>query len=429
MSEKSLERFELIQADIKDIKEKIKSEKDKKTSRREKIKYIREEAFKEYQLIYVKYGRDDYWKYVPDRVQKRTFKYLMRNKAFLNIYEQFGTEKYKDNLEKIMADDIRHETGSRLKALLFRAKRLLTKRIAPTAIATTLAFPTILTVMAEQQKIEGQEVYFKEIEDYIDSIKEYAEEIKSYNLTDIQNIMLVMDDMWNRIEGYGHPKIDTVACLGLDVSENYGVGVCRNMADDFARRMNQINEDYNARSITVYLEDGDYTPSNVDIKFVQNQQVKPENKEEVPKGLITIDLTKFYGNHAVVLMKIPNGEIELIVDPTNGGIGVYQNGKVTLFNAGKEDPATVKVKPMGASMYGISAILETPVNFIESIGFKDIEKIQEKFGIEAQNKALEEVRAVRNNKFNNRIKYNIATNTVTVTPMQESYNKKQNSER
>ena len=430
MWEKSLERFELIKADIKDIKAKIKKEKANRTTRREKIKYIREEAFKEYQLIYAKYGQNDYYQYVPDVIQKRMFKYLMKNKLFLDVYEQFGEELFKENLYKIMAEDIKYETGSKTKAFLFRLKKVFTKRIAPTAVAASLALPTMLTITAEKLKIEEQEAYFQEIGEYLDSIKEYGEEIKSYNLTDIQNIMIVMDDMWNRIDGYGEPQIDTVACFGLDVAKEDGVGVCRNMADDFARRINEIDKDYNARTVTVYIEDGDYIPANVNIKLAENQRVE-EVEEELEPGQIAIpiDFTKIFGNHAVVFMRIPKDDIELMVDPTNGGLGIYQNGKITVFNSGKENPAIQRVKPMGASVLGINKVLEAPVDFVKSIGFKDIEKIEEKYGIEAQNRALEEVREVRKNTFSNRIKYDVATNTVTVTPTQEIENERENSGR
>lgn len=416
MAKFSKEKRRLIKTEVRQIKNQIKEEKSKKGSRAEKREFERKEAFKKFQPIYLKYGRAAYLKYVPDDYSMAMLEYLMKNKRFLDVYEQFGEQAIKRAMEEIKSTDIEYETGSTLKAMLYKAKNTILKRVAPVTVATTLALPTAFALSAESEIKEDEQKYAHEIEEYIDDIKEYAQEVKSYNLTDLQNIMIVMDDMWNRIEGYGIPQIDSLAYPGLDVAEEGGVGVCRNMADDYARRMNEINPEYNARSITVYSESGEFEPADIDIKYAPEQEVELPQQEE--EG-IPIDTTKIFGNHAVVLMTIPEEDIELIVDPTNGGIGIYQNGQITLFNAGKENPATLETKPLGATIYGVDQFWQTPINFIKSIGFKDIEKYSQMFGVEAQNQALEEVRAIRENEFLNRIRYDIETNTATITSSKE----------
>lgn len=412
MAKFSKEKRKLIKSEVKQIKNQIKEEKFKKNSRAEKRAFEQNEAYKKFQQIFFKYGKDAYLKFVPDSYKSDALKYLMKEKRFLEIYEQFGEQKINEYMEDIKSTDIEYETGSTLKAILYRVKNTILKRVAPTAVATTLALPTAFALSAEQDIQKEEQQYAHEIEEYIDDIKEYAQEVRSHNLTDLQNIMLVMDDMWNRIEGYGIPEKDLLSYPGIDVAYEDGVGVCRNMADDYARRLNEINPEYNARTITVYSEDGEFKPADVDKKFVleQEEEIPPQEEDGIP-----IDITKIFGNHAVVLMTIPGEDIELIVDPTNGGIGIYQNGQITLFNSGKENPATLETKPFGAVIYGIDPLIQTPVNFIKSVGFKDIEKYYKMFGVEAQNQALEEVRAIREDEFKNRIRYNIETNTATIT--------------
>ena len=103
----------------------------------------------------------------------------------------------------------------------------------------------------------------------MDEVDIYGQKIKSYNLTDIQNIMKLMDDMWRNIKGYGEPRIDLISYPGLDLATEDAIGVCRNMADDMARKLNAINEEYNARSITVYFGDGNYETANIEQNVIE----------------------------------------------------------------------------------------------------------------------------------------------------------------
>lgn len=406
----SKEKRKLIKSEIKQIQNEINVDKSKLKSRSERREFEQKEEFKRFQQIYLKYGKDAYLKYVPDKYRACQLNYLKINRLYLYVYEQFGEEEIKEHLEQIKENDIEYEVG-KLRAVLYKIKHTILKKIIPTAAATTLGLPTGFALLADTQIRSNEEKYMHEIEEYIDDIKEYSEEIKSHNLTDLQNIMLVMDDMWNRIEGYGEPEFDLISHPGLDIGLEGGVGVCRNMADDYARRMNEINPKYNARKLIVYADPREHEPANIEVKFADNQKSEDSQDQE---GGLKIDPTWITGNHAVVLMTIPDEDIELIVDPTNRILGIYQNGKITVFNASKKNPTTLDVKPAGAAIYGTNSFFRTPVNFVKSIGFKDIEKYSKMFGVEAQNKALEEVRAIREDEFENRIRYDIKTNTVTI---------------
>ena len=452
MKKFSKEEKSLIKADIKEIKNEIKSIKKavtdevyKETCKNKyqeiEDRFSKEQVFKKFQLIYIKYGKEAYGKYVPRKYKEDTLTYLYKNNCFLNIYEQFGELEIKEHLDEIMAEDIKQETGSKIKATLSRVKYIFLKKFAPSAMAVTLAFPALITTYAEKNINEENKEHAQKIAEYIDDIKEYGEEVRSYNLTDLQNIMIVMDDMWTRIKGYGKPELDLLGYAGIDVSKEGGIGVCRNMADDFVRRINEINPEYNARKITVYTTEGEYKPADIDVRIarteenvilnfdaegnpIENPEKDTEEKteqNEVPieenesKIEITIDTKKIFGNHVVVIMTIPEDNIELIVDPTNAGIGIYKNGQITLFNSGKENPLTLKVKELGAMMYGVESVAQVPLNIVKSISIKDTEKYSKKYGIESQNEALQTVRKMRSNEFFNRIRYNEKSNTTTIT--------------
>lgn len=406
-----------VKAEIKQIQENIKTEKSKLHTKKEKSEF-KEKEHKEYDKIYINYGQKAYQKYVPSKYQKRNIMYLLKEQRFLELYNKHGEKVFKKYIKEIQSADIEYETGSYTKSLLYKMKHLWMKKILPNATAITLALPTTIGISSNLQQYKEKKEYPKEIENYIDEINQYGEQVKSYNLSDLQNIMKVMDDMWNNIQGYGEPQIDLLSYPGLDLADKDGVGVCRNMADDVARKLNAINEEYNARSLVVYMKSGNYALADIERKEVEEPEDETEEEQSDDEKHWTIDFTRMMGNHAVVLMDIPNENIALVVDPTNPGIGIFQNGKITMFNSSqysKKDSLKLSVKPAGASAYGLDSFLKSANNYIDSIGLQDIKKLESKFGVEAQNKALEEVRNICPKSFAESIHYDIKTNTATIS--------------
>ena len=170
------------------------------------------------------------------------------------------------------------------------------------------------------------------------------------NLTDLQTVMKVMDDMWENIDGYGEPKIDSPYFPRLDMTEG-GVGVCRNMADDVTAKLNAINPEYNARNLTVYLDSEELTSegfsmANIERTILQDNEtvVDQDNEnqdqdgtdnsegEKEDKNELTEEqkekLSKYVGNHMVTAIDLKEEDVTLIIDSTNCNLGVFEDGKI-----------------------------------------------------------------------------------------------------
>ena len=257
---------------------------------------------------------------------------------------------------------------------------------------------------------------FNEIQSYIQNIEDYGKEVRKMDLTQTELLMKVTDDMWGSIKGYGNPKKDLIGFMGLDLATEEGVGVCRNMAEDVARKLNAIDEEYNARVINVYYSGEGYEIANIDRNIIKEDEEKKETKEQNTDAEETIGedstLTKIVGNHAVVALDIKEDNATLILDPTNPGIGVYQNGKVTMFNS-----KGVDYKPTQTLNWlnrGIDAF-NIPIEYISSFKITNLnyDELNEKYGVEAQNKALDSVRE-KEKTFKDTIKITVGDKTAQI---------------
>ena len=126
---------------------------------------------------------------------------------------------------------------------------------------------------------ENKKEYNNVIEQYDKKIEEYALKVKELNLTDFQIVMKVMDDMWSSIKGYGEPTEDIIGFQRLDFLEDDGVGVCRNMADDFTAKLNAINPEFHARNMVVYMKDAKYEFCNIERKILNENQNSSDSNE------------------------------------------------------------------------------------------------------------------------------------------------------
>ncbi len=103
-------------------------------------------------------------------------------------------------------------------------------------------------------------------------LKEYAKAFDINSQSDMEIIMRTMNDMHKTIKGYGEPKINAKGYLGMDMMGEEGIGVCRNMAAYTADKYNEINPLYNARIVTVYMEEGDLIPNNIEHNAIEGNQ-------------------------------------------------------------------------------------------------------------------------------------------------------------
>ena len=243
------------------------------------------------------------------------------------------------------------------------------------------------------------------------------------NLSDVQVFMKVMDDMWKNSKGYGEPEKNITGYLELDMDGEDGYGVCRNMASDVARKLNAIDENYNARIIPVYLgEDGSYKIADIERKIVENDDtVKDQEKDEentaYEDNKAEKIVTKIFGNHMVTLVDVKEDNLTIVLDPTNPGIGIYKNGRIVMLNSSKEDGLKFEAKEYSSYIVtqgGVKGFLNVTGDYLKSFEASNLkfEQIEKKYGIEAQNIALKEIRKMEEtkNSFKENLKIDISQN-------------------
>lgn len=369
-------------------------------------KLEKEKLYQKFDEIFLECGQEAYISIVPFRARKADMKKLFKEGRFLLIYEKHGEGAFKKYRNKILKEDIYYETGNKFRGEITKLRRELhtkMRRIISTGLGLVVGSNMLVAGTSEIGKIIDKNLHIKEINQYIDSINEYADSVKKSEFTDLQIIMKVMDDMWNSIDGYGNPEKDLQGYMGLDISQN-GVGVCRNMAEDCARKYNAINPKYNARVIAVNVQNYDERQS-ANIRTFEAQEQKENNikgdindnfkingQEAINK--INNGINYIIGNHAVVLMEIPSDKIQVVVDPTLIAVGVYKNGEINIFNSTGKDGMKFDRRPNSDPILSGIESIYFPQQYIKSFYKSELseEELEKKYGIQAQNKALEVIR-------------------------------------
>lgn len=357
----------------------------------EYVNIIKLKKEKRYNEIYQKYGKNCYLNYTPYKYQKREINKLLQEGKFLEIYEKCGKKTYNKYLSKLRKIDIKNELGNKSKKYIIfeslKEKLRLVKRntlIGFAYLSTVLTLFNVYVSNYIDDKINDNSIkYEKEIDDYNQEIEKYAEYINSLNLTDLEIIIKVMDDMWCNIDGYKTPSsdIDGYERLSLYID---GYGVCRNMADDFTARINAINPDYDACNFYVYISDVEI--NNIERNIIVENNTISENNLQAEQNNIDETGERTVGNHLVTCMKLKNNNALIIVDSTNPSIGLYKNGKIYMFSSKING---LDNRPMGNILFGT----ENRINYLKKwkdsyITNNNYDYLNDKYDIDSQNKVL-----------------------------------------
>lgn len=378
----------------------------KNAKTQEEKRNIQNAEINEYnEKIYQVYGKDIFLKIVPRNIRKKDRRKLQAEGRFIEIENKYLTdselkEKYNTKLINLHAEAMKKEGASALSVALYKFKNYMKYKILPVGLSTAALLYSggnVLFISTHESEVKNNaQKYEEEIQEYNKNIENYAQEIQNLKLTELETIMLVMDDMWNSIKGYKNPEKDILGYLALDLATEEGYGVCRNMADDVAKKLNAINPNYEAIVMAVSAKtDGNVEFADIPIKLLEGDQTiesAPEN------SVLDNVIGKIFGNHAVVLLKSQQYDINLIIDPTNPSVGICYNGKIIMFNSTSKDGYDLEYNlPSDKFLNGIQAY----ENFsdVEKIVFgldkEKLEKIKEEYSIENQNKALSYVRNLR----------------------------------
>lgn len=350
---------------------------------------------KRYNEIYKLYGSEAFLKNTSVKFKKEDIKKLADEKRYFEIYEKYGETEYNNYLKKFKNNDIISELGIKPKfisSVFFDDCKKNFKLIRKTIYKLAIINAVIISIISGEVKttVRNNEIkYADELENYDKNISSYADYINSLDLSDLEVLVKVMEDMWNDIDGYKDPtSYDDIGVFRLS---NYidGYGICRNFADDYAHRLNAINDKYKACVISTYISKAEL--NNIERNIIQsNETVSDENTSNDEKKN-NFDTTKYTGNHAVVCLNLDNAII--IVDPTNPSIGMVKNGKIEMFSDFAKDG--MYSTPFSNFLFdngeGYSKLLKS------YIASGDYEYLKEKYGIEAQNEALENIENYENN--------------------------------
>ena len=369
---------------------------------KERIKQLKQE--KQYDQIFIEFGQKEYKKNTPYNYRKEDLKKLKQEGRYEDIFNKYGEEEYNKILIKAAYNERKEAQGS-LKALLWKIGQKFKIYTATTLLTTsTLAGIGSYTLAdtVDNAKKENAIEYASEIEDYNEKITEYAKEVKDMNLDDVQTFMKVMDDMWGSIQGYKTPEKSIMGYQELDLATEEGYGVCRNMASDVAKKLNAINPEYNARTMAVEMgKEGKYKIADIERKVLEDNETVQENEENEENEKEDDELaniaTKIFGNHMVTFVDVKEDKLTLVIDPTNPGLGIYKNGEITMLNSDKEGGLEFYAKEYSDAIInkgGLEGFTDNIKEYAKSFAKTNLteQEIESKYGLEAQNIALNEVR-------------------------------------
>jgi hypothetical protein len=368
---------------------------------KEKIKLLKKQE--KYNEIYLEFGSEAYLKNTPSKIKKAELKKFKKEGRYEDIYNKYGPAEHEKILVKAMYEEIKEAKGP-FKAILWNIGKKLKIATAYTALiaATSATTLTGMAISDTEKNIKNNAIeYAADIEQYNNKINKYAKEINAMNLTDVQVFMKVMDDMWGSIKGYKTPELNLSGFYELDLATEEGYGVCRNMASDVAKKLNAINPEYNARVMPVGMGDTYYQIANITRTVLQDNETVSEHEGEENESSPDI-LSKIFGNHMVTLVDVKEDNLTLVLDPTNPGIGIYKDGDIIMLNpvhdASSNDKIEYEAKEYTSAVIirgeGMQGVVDTIKDYFSTYEDANLtfEQIEEKYGLEAQNTALDEVR-------------------------------------
>ena len=385
-----------------------------KQTKKEKKEIKRLKKEKKYDAIYDKYGQKEFIKNVPDKLKKKEIIGLIKERRYVDIYNKYGIKEYKRYIPAMKNMDKYYEIELKEKNLMpFQTnfiKRKLTKAMIKTSIVITSSIPLLGGVIAYtslEQIEENKKEYKEQLDKYEDSIKKYGQDINELvnknSLNDLDIFMLVMDDMWENIDGYKTPDKEINGYLGFALNEEKK-GVCRNFADDVSRKLNEINPKYNARIITTYASGTLTNMANINQKIIEdNETVYEENtdSQEETQNVSNEKFNKMFGNHALVAVDshLNGKKITLFLDPTNPSISIAKDGRIVCLNDSNYKNTRSKKYCnllMECIISGKTAIKN--IKLFDNITNEEFETLKNMYGILAQNESLDKVICLRQNQ-------------------------------
>lgn len=311
---------------------------------------------------------------------------LLKSKNYDEIYKRYGKFMYKLFEISRISQEVKYEGGKNFDDLKQIIDVHLKEIVYFCIIYLSYLFLAMPNDVQKDIKATARNENIDRISEYERYVDDYLESIDFTGLSDLEIFMKLMQYEHQEML-YGTPEQEITGYYRVQMLD--GKGVCRNIADDLAYRLNLINPEYNAKMICVNSSYGNW------IKNDDKMQIDPDynfNNEEIDndnKGLEEIK-KRLFPNHAVTMINIPGEDYSLILDPTNSGIGVISNGKIDMFNSDNENYYVTELS--NALLMGYDIRFSTELNELKSYFTKhSLEELNELYGLDAQNEAIKKL--------------------------------------
>ncbi len=311
---------------------------------------------------------------------------LLKSKNYDEIYKRYGKFMYKLFEISRISQEVKYEGGTKFDDLKQIIDVHLKEIFYFCVIYLTYLFLAMPNDVQKDIKATARNENIDRISEYERYVDDYLESIDFTGLSDLEIFMKLMQYEHQEML-YGTPEQEITGYFRVQMLD--GKGVCRNIADDLAYRLNLINAEYNAKMICVNSSYGNWVKNDDKMQIAPDYNFNNEEIDNDNKGLEEIK-KRLFPNHAVTMINIPGEDYALILDPTNSGIGVISNGKIDMFNSDNENYYVTELA--NALLMGYDIRFSTELNELKSYFTKhSLEELNELYGLDAQNEAIKKL--------------------------------------
>ncbi len=311
---------------------------------------------------------------------------LLKSKNYDEIYKRYGKFMYKLFETSRISQEVKYEGGKKFDDLKQIIDVHLKEIFYFCVIYLTYLFLAMPNDVQKDIKATARNENIDRISEYEIYVDDYLESIDFTGLSDLEIFMKLMQYEHQEML-YSTPEQEITGYFRVQMLD--GKGVCRNIADDLAYRLNLINPEYNAKMICVNSSYGNWVKNDDKMQIAPDYNFNNEEIDNDNKGLEEIK-KRLFPNHAVTMINIPGEDYALILDPTNSGIGVISNGKIDMFNSDNENYYVTELA--NALLMGYDIRFSTELNELKSYFTKhSLEELNELYGLDAQNEAIKKL--------------------------------------
>ncbi len=311
---------------------------------------------------------------------------LLKSKNYDEIYKRYGKFMYKLFETSRISQEVKYEGGKKFDDLKQIIDVHLKEIFYFCVIYLTYLFLAMPNDVQKDIKATARNENIDRISEYEIYVDDYLESIDFTGLSDLEIFMKLMQYEHQEML-YSTPEQEITGYFRVQMLD--GKGVCRNIADDLAYRLNLINPEYNAKMICVNSSYGNWVKNDDKMQIAPDYNFNNEEIDNDNKGLEEIK-KRLFPNHAVTMINIPGEDYALILDSTNSGIGVISNGKIDMFNSDNENYYVTELA--NALLMGYDIRFSTELNELKSYFTKhSLEELNELYGLDAQNEAIKKL--------------------------------------